>query len=234
MNTKHSLPTIIATAAAISLPASISQAVSYELNAQATTVALTLKFEVEGTFYFDTDENGKLVKVPSYDSLSEKYDKNDNLVSSVSVQAAKVVSAKYGNAEIIKELAEADQLPDGKASGWALVAIPDGGGIDGQYEIVARKKIDGEIVDVPVAVSVSITRGATAYTITDTIANKYDKDGNQTTTAGGGGTASYDGVVSVEVSGNVSASATVPLPKAWLNSVGIPIRPTNPLKSRWS
>lgn len=190
-------------AALLVFPAIQGQAAGFELGAQPVRLALTLKLEVEGTFQINPDENDNPIKEPSFESYTEVVDADDNILRSTFVAATKVVKVRYGNTEILRALNEAELL-DGTIRGWEIVAVPDGGGLDGGYAFVARKNDE----EVPVPLTLTKTRFATAQSVTDTTVFQYDAEGFQTSsTASGSGTYSYDGIVAMELSG-LSGTAT--------------------------
>jgi hypothetical protein len=157
----------------------------------AATFALTTKSFVGGTF--EVDENGKLTKTPAFESMVETYDKNGNLVKSVSTSAAKAVTGKLGNAEILNSVI--DSL-GGSIKGWSIVASSD----NGNPVFMATKK-GQDNVDLSDVLSADLPESG-AYSDIATYTASYDTDGNVTkesTTLASSGT--VEGAINFQVAG---------------------------------
>lgn len=105
------------------------------------TVALTLSYEAEALVTKEVNEEGKLVTVidditkkpiPTFQntySVSTPFE-NPTKIVDTDEYGSKIVTGKWGNAEIIRYLVENDLLPiKGKAphlAGWSLVVVYDG------------------------------------------------------------------------------------------------------------
>jgi hypothetical protein len=123
-----------------------------EVSPRNVTFALTAKYSAPGLTVKDPD-TGK--NVPVYETESETVDKNGNVTKVTSKLSAVAKTFKYGNTEIIKALV-ADGTLEGPPSGWALVLqSPTDSQVEEEYndpdygpKLVARKKIDGEFVEI--------------------------------------------------------------------------------------
>lgn len=145
---------------------------TYELSPQAITFALTTKSFVGGTFEVDPD-TGKLTKIPAFSSEVETLDKAGNVVRRVSTEAAKAVTGRLGNAQILA--AVLDSLPDGVASGWSIVVKNDEEGTPGIWAI-KKNQDDVSLRDV-IAVSAP---DSGAYSYVQTYTASYDNEGSVT------------------------------------------------------
>lgn len=208
------LPLLCSLAALIAHSASAQEQepnlVWYTLSPQTFSFNTTIKTTVEGTFVTEEDpDTGKPVKVPSFESFVETYDKNDNLTREVSTYASKISSRRYANAQLLADLARAGELPNSTtASGWALFIVPvsqtDGEWDDANpgFEIVARKK--GEAEDVPLGdfVSLELAGGVAAINSSVTTNYKYstvDEEVIATATASGKGSYSQEGAAYLQL-----------------------------------
>ena len=169
---------------------------SFEAGPQAVTVALTGKFAVPALF--ELDENGKPVldddkqKIPTDSTEVNTLDKNGNVTRTVQTQAQKILTFRYGNAQILQELK--DTSLDGTVAGWALISFSDGAG---SYQLIARKK---GLDDVDLGAALSISPAVSSYTVVETTANTYDKEGSPlTTTVTGSGTYVNEGTAEASV-----------------------------------
>jgi hypothetical protein len=136
-----------------------------EISPQPVTIALTAKSFVEGTFEVDP-ETGKLTKTPAFESVVETLDSNDNVVRSVTTNAAKAVTSRLGNAQILAEVV--DSLPDETISGWSIVLGTDE---EGNPNVRAVKK-GQEDVDLSELISFE-TQTSGPYNIVETYTARY-------------------------------------------------------------
>lgn len=136
-----------------------------EISPQAVTIALTAKSFVGGTFEVNPD-TGKLTKIPAFESVIETYDKNDNLTKSVTTYAAKAITGKLGNAQILPEVVE------GSISGWSIVLKSDEEGTPAVWAVKTANKVVVEEIDLSELISFE-TQTSGAYNITETYTAKY-------------------------------------------------------------
>jgi len=172
--------------------------VEYEAGPQAFIFTATLKYAAPGTFFFDWDTGTYDKTQPQSESTADYYDANGNNTKSVYTYSDVPKALKYGNADLIRELNDQDLL-DGTTSGWSLVALlmdesPS-------WDLVARKKVNGEIMDVPVG-SIGTDLGFVTGTYTDTTTRKFDADGFETSVVQTiAGAYSFEGSLNIDLGG---------------------------------
>jgi len=185
--------------------------VEYALSPQIFSFNITIKSMVGGTFEVDSD-TGRLTRIPAFESTLLTYDRSGNLTRRVETYAAKLATARYGNANLLNELAAAGLLGSGGARGWSLLAIADGAG---GYDVVARK--GSEELSLEDFVDVYAFAAIAAYNSNNTTNWKYTfSDGqivSEIATMTGSGTYSYEGPASLalntEMLGELSLSGTM-------------------------
>jgi len=179
MNKKASVAIITSVLLLTLVGAKAQDWVEYEAGPQAFTFTATLKYAAPGTFFFDWDTGTYDKTQPQSESTADYYDANGNNTKTVYTYSDVPKTLKYGNADLIRELKDQDLL-DGTTSGWSLVAllIDDGGG-NPSWDLVARKKVNGDLMDVPVG-SIGTDLGFVTGTYTDTTTRKFDADGFET------------------------------------------------------
>ena len=214
MKTNRSL-IAMAACAALALPALNSSAqefVEYTTSPQSFTIALTLKTTVPGTFEIDPETGAKAIDpetgkpIPAYDSYSTAYDKDGNPTKETSTRASKVVTQKYGNAELLREMAANGLLDPNSTSpsGWTLLAFTDGVSPDALnwYTIYAFKR---GFEPVFLEITPSASEMARAENSTSINTYKYTLEGDSTITATGSGSYTSEGTVTVRLGPEDSA-----------------------------
>lgn len=216
MKTHRAIITMAA-CAALALPALNSSAqefVEYTTGAHSVTIALTLKTTVPGTFEIDPETGAKAIDpetgkpIPAYESSFSNYDKNGNITKDTFTYVAKVLSQKYGNAELLRELAANGLLDPNSTSpsGWTLLATNASADPTATvYNLIARKK---GFDDVALEINLSALDKVPSYTSTDINTYSYNADGDPTSTATGSGSYSSEGLV--DISFNLSGEQGAP------------------------
>lgn len=170
------------------------------ISPQAVTFALTTKSFVGGTFEVDPDTN-RFTRVPAFSSEIETLDKDGNVVRRVTTEAARAVTGRMGNAQILAAIV--DSL-DGTTSGWSIVLKTDEEGNSGIWA-VKRGQDDVSLSEIISFVSPSTG----AYNVVQTYSARYNQGDltSETTTYAASGT--IEGPISMSLLGTELVGAFV-------------------------
>lgn len=110
----------------------IARADYVSVSNQAVTFALTRTSQIGGIL---EPVPGSTRGKPVFQSVVKKYDKSNNLVRQVTTQAAKAVTEKIGNLQVLEAIK--DDFLDGTTLGWSIEVR---GNQDGTQVILAKKQ----------------------------------------------------------------------------------------------
>jgi autotransporter-associated beta strand protein len=204
MNKKIKSTSTLLAASCIILASSaiIARADYVSVSNQAVTFALTRTSQIGGIL---EPVPGSTRGKPVFQSVVKKYDKSNNLVRQVTTQAAKAVTEKIGNLQVLEAIK--DDFLDGTTLGWSIEVR---GNQDGTQVILAKKQ-NKEDVDLSEIMPFSLPPVG-SYNETETYQATYAANGSvisQATNYSGSG--ALRGPFSLKINGDqIFASGVMP------------------------
>jgi autotransporter-associated beta strand protein len=199
---KSSRTLLAASCIILASSAIIARADYVSVSNQAVTFALTRTSHIGGIL---EPVPGSTRGKPVFQSVVKNYDKSNNLVRQVTTQAAKAVTEKIGNLQVLEAIK--DDFLDGTTLGWSIEVRDNQDGT----QVILAKKQNKEDVDLSEIMPFSLPPVG-SYNETETYQATYAANGSvisQATNYSGSG--AFRGPFSLKINGDqIFASGVMP------------------------